>query len=189
MAIQRAVVSGSLLNLVSTRNMFTAEVTPVGGDTSEILWAAYLASVFDPLRGLWANTVHTDSYVIQDWQPPDWITTYETTFSKVGSVSSDALPNAVALVILGKALGKRVFGKKFFSGINEGAVASNTLIAEAVTIAVQVLAAYITPFTGIGGGTLTPGILTKTGVFKPFVGGILSAFVGSQRRRKPGVGI
>jgi hypothetical protein len=51
------------------------------------------------------------------------------------------------------------------------------------------LLAYLTPFTGIGGGVITPGILDKNNAFRPFVGGYLSSFVGSVRRRKPGNGM
>jgi hypothetical protein len=59
-------------------------------------------------------------------------------------------------------------------------------VAEALA---SLLAAYLTPFEGIGGGTITPGVLDKNESFRPFVSGLVSSVLGTMRRRKPGVGI
>jgi len=37
-------------------------------------------------------------------------------------------------------------------------------------------------------GTLVPGIISKTNFFRPFVSASVDTIVGSQRRRKQGVG-
>jgi hypothetical protein len=91
--------------------------------------------------------------------------------------------------LIGKGSGLRHMGRKFFGPIPITSAHGNDL-APAVIIALStVLANYVTPFTGIGGGTITPGILDKAGTFRPFVGGLLSSLLGSMRRRKPGIGI
>ena len=107
----------------------------------------------------------------------------------VGVGALDALPNVVSAVLIGKAAGIRHMGRKFFGPVAEAAVAANSLIAGYMVIAASVLLAYLTPFTGLGGGVITPGILDKTETFRPFVGGMVSSLLGSMRRRKPGNGI
>jgi hypothetical protein len=189
MTIQRAVMEGLLAGVVQTRNIFTADVVPSGGDTSHVLWQAYLSSIITPISGIitsvWAITaIELQLAAAGHWEPferyvPSWTITG----------AGDYLPNLVAFVLLGKASGLRHVGRKFFSGVIESAATANSLTTAALAAAASGLAAYITPFTGIGGGVITPGVTDSAGTFRPFIGGTVSSLLGSMRRRKPGLGI
>lgn len=189
MAIQRAVVKGSMANLVQTRSMFTCEVIESGGDTYALLWDAYLQSFYDSIEPLMSTFTTTATAELQEWTAPSWVTFDELAFVNAGSDVLQAVANAVSIVLLGKSAGLRHVGRKFISGLTENVVEVNTIAGGLLATAALGLLAYITPFTGIGGGTITPGILDKLGTFRPFVGGTVSSFLGSMRRRKPGIGI
>lgn len=189
MSIMRAIVKGSIAGTVQTRNMFTADVVPSGGDTAEVLWSAYLHGIYDQIFPMTTPLWSSSTYELQAPLGSQWETTDEVAFALTGSGTGEALPNIVSLVLLGKAAGIRHIGRKFFSGLVEGATVGNVLAGAVVAQVATALLGYITPFTGIGGGTLTPGVRTEGGVFHPFVGGVVSSLMGSMRRRKPGLGI
>lgn len=189
MAIMRAVVKGNLAAIVQYRNMFTADVVPSGGDTAEILWTAYLSSIYDEIKQIMANIVNIDGYDLYAPLGSQWELVQEVSWVTGGTISTDYQPFAVAAVLIGKAAGVRKMGRKFFGGIAESMTSGNYLTTAAMSQAALACLAYVTPFTGLGGGTITPGIRTQAGVFHPFVGGVVSSVLGSMRRRKPGVGI
>lgn len=189
MPIEKAVVHGEILNAVQVRNIYTCEVVEIGGDTSPILWDAYLQCIYDIFQDMVPSAVtfsEVERFRLVSGQF-NLIGVDTLNFAPTGILAQEV--NSVAMVLIGKALGVRRMGRKFFSGLSLGTVLGNSLTGGALALAVSMLAAYVTPFTGIGGGTITPGILDKTLTFRPFVGGIVSTFLGSMRRRKPGVGI
>lgn len=189
MAIERATVYGSIGGLVQTRNIFTCDVVPQGGDTDALLWDTYLDSIYNEVANLTQPIFSTTQVELSAPSGGSWVPYDQFTFTHTGNISGDYLPNAVAVVLLGKAAGLRHVGRKFFGGIAEQITAANGLYAGGIASAAACLLAYITPFTGLGGGTITPGVVDKTGTFHPFVGGVVSSLLGSMRRRKPGLGI
>ena len=189
MTTQRAVVNSLIMGVVQVKNMLTCDVVPSGGDTAQVLWDAYLHSIWTPLNTVLATAVASADYEIQNRSAGKWVTYDLIPFVNSGTVGGDFLPNAVAAVLIGKAAGSRHVGRKFFSNIPEASATGNSLSTAALVGMAAVLLAYITPFTGLGGGVITPGILDKTETFRPFVGGFISSLLGSMRRRKPGVGI
>lgn len=118
-----------------------------------------------------------------------WVPIHEGSFSHGGTIGLDSLPSLVAGVILGIAPGYRHVGKKFFGPIPESMATGSSLAAGAAAAAAAILLAYITPATSILGSTLDPGVVDKTGTFHAFTGGVVSSLLGTQRRRKPGIGI
>ncbi len=189
MAIEKAVVHGLVTNAVQVRNMFTCEVIEQGGDTSAILWEAYLTSVYDPIQNLAGSYLDFTEYEVFRLTGGEWVLIDTQPLDFEPGVGTSMLMNAGAWVLIGKALGIRKMGRKFFSGLPTTMVANNTLTVTGLVYAAQALAGYLTPFTGLGGGTITPGVWGKDAAFHPFVGGVVSAFLGTMRRRKPGVGI
>ncbi|AYP28978.1 MAG: hypothetical protein [Circular genetic element sp.] len=190
MSTQRVIVKGTLANIVQTRNMFTASITESGGDTSEVLWSAYISNFYDSFTSILATVYQTYSYEIQEYILGSWAPVEEVTYVYTGgNDTSDYLPNAVSIVLLGKATGLRHVGRKFISGLAETGTTGNILSGAAVAQAAAALLAYISPFTGIGGGLLQPGVISGDGTFHPFVGGVVSSILGSMRRRKPGNGM
>lgn len=190
MVVQRAIVRGTILNLVQTRNMFTAQLTVTGGDTADMLWDTYLSSVISPLTPYLMNTVSFTSREIQELNQGIWQTVFDDPISYVGQSSTqDQLPNAVAFVFIAKTLVQRVVGRKFFSGLSEQWSNGNQVVGAAIAALASSLAAYLGPWTSLGGSTFAPGVVDRSGVFQAFTGGFVSTFLGSQRRRKPGVGM
>jgi hypothetical protein len=169
--------------------MFTCNVVPSGSDTSAVLWDAYLDSIYTSVIEACTTNVVFYSYEVQQPVGLQWETIDEVAFNYTGVNTGEALPNAVALVLLGKATGIKHVGRKFFSGISEAFAWNNTIATGVVARAAMILAAYITPFTGLSGGVITPGVRDNAGVFHAFVGGMVSSLLGSMRRRKPGLGI
>jgi hypothetical protein len=190
MSIERAIVKGTLLDQVAFRSMFTAEVTPVGGDTSEILWDVYLEQFWTTLQPILSGGVVIATRELQTRVGTQWQTFDEDAVDYGGTQpAAQSSPNAVAAVLIGKGEGIHAIGRKFVSGVIETHLDVNTWASAAVTVLAQALVYYIAPVTGVGSGTLVPGILNKNGVFHRFVGGYLSSFIGSMRRRKPGNGM
>lgn len=189
MTIMRAVVHGLLLNAAQVRNIFTAQFTAVGEDDPLAMWDTYITSIYDLFQDLVADVVTFSNYEIFSLSTHDWLLTADVPMTFTGVGVADQMPNQVAMVLIGKALGKRHLGRKFFSGLAEDAVTGNNLVTGAAATAASMLAAYIAPVIGSGESRLDPGILDKTFTFHPFVGGVVSTFMGSMRRRKPGVGI
>lgn len=189
MTTQRAVVKGQLVGFVETRNMFVCNVVPSGGDTAEVLWLAYITGIYNSL-GTVMNTIWTVyQYELQNRSGTQWVPFNLITYAQTGGQTTGYLPNAVAFVLLGKAAGLRHVGRKFFSGMDKSNVIGNSIGAGTLVTLATVLLAYVAPFTGIGGGVITPGILDKTNTFRAFAGGTVSTLLGSMRRRKPGIGI
>lgn len=189
MTVQRAILKGTLLNLVSTRAMFTADVTATTHELDATLWQAYISSIFTEIREILASSAVTTTVEYQELTAGEWVTFGEEECVWSGTGSGDPLPNQNALVFIAKGISKWSTGKKFFSGLAESQVVGNSLINDAVIAAAAGLLAYITPYTDGISGDLVPGILNKEGTFVPFVGGLVSSLIGSQRRRKPGNGM
>jgi len=189
MTIQRAILKGTLGETVEIRNMFTCSVTEVGSDDSQTLWGAYMSSLLDAIPPLVVVAVHYYSYEVQFYSTPNWITLDEVALDEDGTQTGDVLPFQSALVLIGKAGGLHAIGRKFFSGIAESQQQAGSMVVGVAEALAALLAAYITPFAGLSGGTIVPGVLDKTGTFRPFVAGYVSSLLGTMRRRKPGVGI
>lgn len=189
MTIQRATVFGSISGVVATRTVFTADITIVAGDEPENYWGPYLESFYNPIEN-YISTIWSSSHVevtipeAGHWSPIDTFT-----FEHVGEETGQALANAVAGVIIGKAPGLRHFGRKFISPFTEAVVTGNLMDAVLVIAMAQAALAYVSPLTTILGSVLEPGVVDAAGAFHPFVGSTVSSILGSIRKRKPGVGI
>lgn len=183
----KVVVKGSLLGQ-NIRNIYTFEWTdPLGANVIETDITGYLDDIYTPLLGNLVNDLTFSDYDVYKWVSPNWSYLGSIPWSQVGTDTQDPLPNQMAAVILGKVLGRRGFGRKFFAGISEGAQSGGTLIGSLVTTLVGVATAYITPHGG-GAIWLTPGVIDSAHNFHAFTSGVVDVLLGSMRRRKIGVG-
>jgi len=189
MATERMILKGSISSIVEIRNMFVCDVIPSGGDTSPVLWGAYESTLVSAILDITHSAVHFYEYEIQAYIAGSWVPQDVVSLDVDGLQSGDLLPYQNAIVLIGKTAGLYGMGRKFLAGISEANTAAGILSGGQITNAAAVLAAWLLPFVGLGGGTITPGILDKTGTFRPFVGGFVSSLIGSMRRRKPGLGI
>lgn len=187
--IERAVVKGSLWSVVSTRNMFIAEVDAFLPADTQVLWSDYLQGIYDAIRNVMASSWTIGSYQVEEMIGGHWFPVEEVNFTYSGGSGSQQAPNSVAAVFLGKIAYSRAFSRKWFSGLAKDSLTGNSLAAAAITAFAIALTAYVNPIIDPAHGNLTPGMVTKDKVFHPFAVGILSGLLGSMRRRKPGVGI
>ncbi len=185
----RAIVKGRLFGVVATRNMFVAEIEVVPPAGPGDWFIEYLEDVIGPLQPYITTSWTVETVEVQGLALGKWETLSEGAWNYGGNGAGDTLPNAVAIVLLGKALGLRKLGRKFFSGIVESATTANGLIAAAALAAANSALKYISPLTDTAGQVGYPGILDKTGTFQRFIAGSVSSLLGSMRRRKPGLGI
>lgn len=107
-----------------------------------------------------------------------------------GEQAGVQLPNGAAALIRLLTNKPRRQGRKFISGISEEGYAETgwaALQLAALALAIADATAAVPTLNG----TLTPGVFnTVTESFEPFrSAGIVNAFCGYQRRRRPGVGI
>lgn len=187
--IERAILKGTALDLVQTRTMFTARLS---NDTAEMngpAWETYIESVFTPVLAIICNVWSTSTVELQYLESGHYITYEERVLSITGSNTGEPSPNYVAVVLIAKAIGLHALGRKYFTGIPKAIVDGNALLSTHLVGFGNALAAYITPMTGVGMSDVEPGIVDKNFVFHPFVGGQISAFLGTMRRRKPGLGM
>lgn len=185
----RAIVKGHIAGVVATRNMFTGEAEVVAPDDWQDLAGGYVNRFFGHLMPIVSPLWTMETIQVQVLFAGKWEDRSEFTNSNNGSGTGDILPNSVAVVLIGKALGLRRIGRKFIAGVTEANVTGNLLVGTAVAAVADALTDYITLFTTAAGSTWQPGILDKTGTFRSFQSGFVSALLGTMRRRKPGLGI
>lgn len=189
MTIERAVLKSTIAATVEMRNVFSAQITEVGSDTSESLWDVYMTALVADLGDLTHTSVNFYAYETYQLNAGSWELLDTVTIDVDGVNTGQALLNAAAWVLIGKAPGIRHFGRKFISGIAEGNVNANVGDGSIGTVLAAALLDYISPVNGISGGSLIPGVVDKNGSFWGFTGGVVSNLLGTMRRRKPGVGV
>lgn len=104
--------------------------------------------------------------------------------------SSNTLPFQTSAYLVGRTARPRSRGRKFLPPFGEDQQASSLLESTALADVVDAAADYIDDIDLGGGNGLVPGVpSTVTGTFLPFVGATTNSAIGTQRRRRPGVGI
>lgn len=128
------------------------------------------------------------------WDPvgAEWATTYLIdifTPSFSHPATDNPFPNQIAPVMVGNTYNPGSRGRKFLMGFVETAADAGSLITAAVVAMVAAVAEYISGFQIDGSNTIYPGVVDDDGpTFQVFRDGLANTIVGTQRRRKPGVG-
>lgn len=121
-----------------------------------------------------------------------WLTTYlidTFTPSFTHTSTPDPLPNQIAAVMIGNTYTPSSRGRKFIPGLTDNATDGSTLIAACVVDLVGAVADYISVAPVSAGNNLVPGVPDyDSSTFWTFRDGVADTIVGTQRRRKPGVG-
>lgn len=121
------------------------------------------------------------------WEVTENIGTFTITFSPIGT--TDSLPFMSSPYVIFKTIRPKSVGKKFLFPMTEPAQANTILVAGAVTAIVDYAAEIMTAIALGGDATLTAGI-PRTGfeTWYNFLVAIVGDVMGSQKRRRPGVG-
>lgn len=125
--------------------------------------------------------------ITDQWEVVANIGTFTPTFAPTGT--GDALPYMSAPYAIFKTQRPRSVGKKFLFPFVETEQASTILVEGAVAAIVNFAFRVLIPIELGGTSTLTAGIV-RTGIqqFLLFLVAVVGDIIGSQRRRRPGVG-
>lgn len=125
--------------------------------------------------------------VVDEWRIVENVGTFTPLFEP--SVYVEGLPFQCAPYTYFKTQRPRTVGKKFWFPFLETAQSETVLVAGAVTDLVAMAVELLTPIALGGDATLTLGVpRTGIGVWYNFLVAVVSDLLGTQRRRKPGVG-
>jgi hypothetical protein len=125
--------------------------------------------------------------ITDQWEVVENIGTFTLTFTPIGS--EDALPYMSAPFVVFKTGRPRTVGKKFLFPFIETQQADTTLVAGAVTAMVAYGVQVLFPRAVSGDVTLTMGVpRTATDQWFNFLVAVVNDVIGSQKRRRPGVG-
>jgi hypothetical protein len=165
---------------------------PDGGGADEIvlLAAEWLEAMFTPIASIIINTVDNQDNEIFSWSGTDWVLVGSFRSEVGGSATTaDILPRQVAAVIIGKTATPRSQGRKFIGGLVNSVQSAGQLTDAARSTLDDFALAWTSPFTGTAHG-LNPGVFhALTHAIIPFVGRRVDQILGTQRKRKHGVGI
>ena len=107
------------------------------------------------------------------------------TFTETGEL----LPYQSCPVLVGNTSRPKSRGRKSIPGFTEISQSATQLVPSALTSLASALAVYLADETISAGNELIVGVAsTVTGTFLPFSDGVIDSTLGTQRRRKPGVG-
>lgn len=187
----KVVVRGLLNDMDETINVFYATTTSedgAGSHDAAVEWVlAMFLTIISALSWKW-RMVGIASYILLGGV---WQLLGETPVTDVvGESETDSMPNQVAAVLSAPTTIPRTIGKKFLAGIQEGNVTNGSLADDFIALLLSFLALWVSHFTAGNGIELIPSVVSEkpghaTG---PLMGGRINTYVGTQRRRKPGVG-
>lgn len=130
---------------------------------------------------------------IIEWSGTKWETVYHIGIEDVDlapTAVDDQLPNQVSPFVTFNTLRPKSKGRKFLYGFSEAQTSASYVIAGTLANMVLYAADCMENIVFAPLNTLTPGVIRKGfDVFLPFQSATVTNVVGTQRRRRPGVGI
>lgn len=164
--------------------------------------AAVIAAIDNQLDDMWTNLVtqivsgvqlDRAEYNVKQWNGSIWETVRNLGESIPGVTftnANDMLPHATAPYITARTAIPKTRGRKFIPGFAETEQADSILISTALSALSAFAIDYLSNIDVGGGNLLIPVVLaTVDGLARNLVSSQVSDVVGTQRRRKPGVGI
>lgn len=147
--------------------------------------SAYLSDDFT-INPSWLNKVAWDSD-LQKWATTALVDIFTPSFTHTNT--DDPFPNQIAPVMTANTFAPGSRGRKFIMGFVETSALAGDLVAGALTALGTALNHYIADETVSGANLLQVGVVrANAGNFLTFSDGAVNSVVGTQRRRKPGVG-
>jgi len=140
-----------------------------------------------------SDTVEQLSFVDKiEWSGTQWLVTENVgTFTPVFTPTQvgDALPYNCAPFIVFKTSRPKTVGRKFLFPFDEAWQANSILVGGALTAMAAFGALAITSLPLGGANAMTPGVVrTGTAEFFAFQVAVVNDVIGTQRKRRPGVG-
>jgi hypothetical protein len=197
--IIKAVATLVLPDGTLAQNVFHFIANFVGDDTNQNVIDAcvqYVEDIYDALANNIRNTVDLDTVEVDTvaWDPAEgkWLTEFTVGIgfpSVTFTDTADLLPNQMAPVMLAYTGRPKSYGRKFIVGATESATVGSDLQSSILTNLATALAHYLADETVSGSNVLSPGVPRQAeNTFLEFYNGVVNSIIGSQRRRKPGLG-
>lgn len=174
--------------------------TPDNPSTAQIISAldVKMTALCDDIKGVMNTGYDFDEFTAEkvEWNGTYWETTENLgvqDLSISGTSATHAVPHAVAGVITGKTSRPQTRARKFIAGLLEPNVDDSTLESPIITALTAYAVEWLANQGIIGSAALVPVVLGQSGPSAGLIYALLTAaiagVVGSQRSRKPGVGI
>lgn len=195
--IYRVVYKSRLVASVECRNMFGYVLTSANATETQVATGletkveGLFTALATQLDNLWVGYESETQkwYPAVGGTPGYWLGYHTHTVSTTGSFNAQLAGYQPAALLLFKTGFKRVMGRKFLAGVSAGNVVDGLLYSGFVTALGTFIVGMLDTVTFGAGGVATPGVLDKTGSFRPYLSGAVSNIVSSMRRRKPGYGM
>jgi NAD(P)-dependent dehydrogenase (short-subunit alcohol dehydrogenase family) len=197
-AILKVVITMLLPESVIAQNVFYCLFKNTGGsnDDDDVLsdLVDWMEDIFGNINDQIVDTAvlaELTAY-IRDIPGDDWDEVGSATLTDAFAGSSEMLPHGVAPITHAKTTNPDVQATKFWAGLVEGWQDQSVLSGGAVAAYLLAAGDWILDFVGSASGSdFEPGVWSPTNLlFYHFSGTIVqNAYLGYQRRRKPGVGI
>lgn len=125
--------------------------------------------------------------ILDEWRVVENIGTFTITWTPDGA--TDTVPYQSAPYVVFKTQRPKSVGKKFLFPVLETAQADTVLIGSAVTN-ITAYAAQILASIELGGDATLSAVIVRTGIqaILPLLVAVINDVLGSQKRRRPGVG-
>jgi len=198
-AILKAVLSIDMPDTQVAQNVYYWELNGTNPiDDQDVMDAIKdgLEALYDELDLRVMDNVHLDNVKVNemDWNPGEekWDTgrfVGEDAIVDTFAGTGDMLPHAVAAVITAFTEDVKRRGRKFFAGFDDQVVDRSSWTGATITALVAAGVRWLADLVIAGGDHLVPGIPSNLGTWLPFISVLISSIAGSQRRRKPGLGI
>lgn len=135
------------------------------------------------------STVHVIDWDVGDqkWETTYYVGLFTPTFAMQNS--AEPLPNMSSAFATFNTTRPQTRGRKFLQPFGEDRQAATILVAASVTAMGNWADAILDEISLGAGGDLVPGVPRQaTGDFYPFTSATVTDVLGTQRRRRPGVG-
>jgi hypothetical protein len=189
MGVARIAVAGTLSGQ-EVRNVFTVEcdtaITPNAAGVNTWLTALYDTS---NLTTVLSTDLVLDRFYIEWLDPGSFVWTYgsEAVISLQGESNAERLPNQIAVVVVGITPSRRR-AKKFIPGVISSSVDNGVLDGGITAILENFGDTWKDGFFDGDNNWITGVVRVHSADFLPITSIRVDPYVGTQRRRKPGVG-
>lgn len=196
--ILKAVVTIDLPLDVKAQNVFYYKAEfGVDYSNSQVLSAIVTAveDFYDQVEGSIVTAVALSDVIVSKWvwdAVDGWITgaaVGQSALTDIFASAGEMLPHAVAAIISGATADPKVNSRKSIAGFDEAAQEDSEVSAGSLVELALAATSWITNQIISGSDQLAPGVPGAGGVWQDLLSASVSSILGSQRRRKPGVGI
>lgn len=196
--VLKCVVTGELPGEVVFQNVFYYQVrgiNPVDEAATLAVIATAMNTIYNTMSAqiivgasLDVVTVHEWDYnALELWHTGTYIgeALLADTFAAVGNM----LPHATAAVITGKTGDVNTRSRKSFAGFDEATQDSSSLNAPSLTAVVAAGVEWLLTRTILAADYLQPVVPALAGLIADLLIALVGDILGSQRQRKPGIGV